>query len=333
MTYEKYLDYSREELLEKVRAVMSPKRFNHVLGVERAAIALAEKYGYDTEKAGLAGLLHDYAKELPDQEFLELIDKYELDPELKKWGNNVWHGMVGIYKIQEDLGLTDSEILRSIEIHTVGSHEMSTLDKIVYVADYIEHNRNFPLVEEARQVAEQSLDKAVAFETVHTVEHLAHQALQNILVETGFETQKLLEKISYLQDQARKQQIEIIYIQHIETEEALTSEDWKLSPLLKRQSDEKVFQKRYNSMFKETGLKEYLDQQGIEKLVLCGMQTEYCVDTSVKVAFEHGYKLVVPEGTVTTFDGDDIPAETINEFYENIWDERFADVLDYKTIF
>ena len=155
--------------------------------------------------------------------------------------------------------------------------------------------------------------------------------VQNILVETGFETKKLLEKISYLQNQARKQQIEIIYIQHIETEEALTSEDWKLSPLLKRQSDEKVFQKRYNSMFKETGLKEYLDQQGIEKLVLCGMQTEYCVDISIKVAFEHGYKLVVPEGTVTTFDGDDIPAETINEFYENIWDERFADVLDYKT--
>ena len=115
--------------------------------------------------------------ELPDQEFLEQTDKYELDPELKKWGNNVWHGMVGIYKIQEDLGLTDSEILRSIEIHTVGSYEMSILDKIVYVADYIEHNRNFPLVEEARQVAEQSLDKAVAFETVHTVEHLAHKVL------------------------------------------------------------------------------------------------------------------------------------------------------------
>ena len=131
--------------------------------------------------------------------------------------------------------------------------------------------------------------------------------VQNILVETGFETENLLEKIAYLQEQARKHQVEIIYIQHI--------------------------QKRYNSMFKETGLKEYLDQQGIEKLVLCGMQTEYCVDTSIKVAFEHGYKLVVPEGTVTTFDGDDIPAETINEFYENIWDERFADVLDYKTIF
>lgn len=157
--------------------------------------------------------------------------------------------------------------------------------------------------------------------------------VQNILVETGFETEKLLEKIAYLQDQARSKNIEIIYVQHIENPEAQTLEDWQLSALLNRKPDEKVFQKRYNSIFKETGLKEYLDQQGIEQLVLCGMQTEYCVDTSVKVGFEYGYKLVIPEGAVTTFDGEDIPAETLNEFYENIWEERFADVLDYKTIF
>ena len=157
--------------------------------------------------------------------------------------------------------------------------------------------------------------------------------VQNILVETGFQTEKLIEKITYLQDQARSKNIEIIYVQHIETPEAQTSEDWQLSALLNRKPDEKVFQKKYNSMFKETGLKEYLDQQGIEQLVLCGMQTEYCVDTSVKVAFEYGYQLVIPEGAVTTFDGEDIPAETLNEFYENIWAERFAEVLDYKTIF
>ena len=121
-------------------------------------------------------MIHDYAKELSDQEFLDLIDKYNLDPELKKWGNNVWHGMVGIYKIQEDLGVTDKEILRSIETHTVGSEAMSLLDKIIYVADYIEPGRRFPLVEKARVIAKESLDKAVAYETVHTVEHLAHQA-------------------------------------------------------------------------------------------------------------------------------------------------------------
>lgn len=157
--------------------------------------------------------------------------------------------------------------------------------------------------------------------------------VQNILVETGFETEKLLEKIAYLQDQARSKNIEIIYVQHIENPEAQTSKDWQLSAFLNRKPDEKIFQKKYNSIFKETGLKEYLDQQGIEQLVLCGMQTEYCVDTSVKVAFEYGYQLVIPEGAVTTFDGEDIPAETLNEFYENIWEERFADVLDYKTIF
>ncbi|MFZ3165589.1 MAG: HD domain-containing protein, partial [Streptococcus alactolyticus] len=63
------------------------------------------------------------------------------------------------------------------ETHTVGSSQMSLLDKIVYVADYIEPGRRFPLVEEARAIAKESLDKAVAYETVHTVEHLAHQAL------------------------------------------------------------------------------------------------------------------------------------------------------------
>ncbi|HHG7573434.1 isochorismatase family protein [Streptococcus pneumoniae] len=152
--------------------------------------------------------------------------------------------------------------------------------------------------------------------------------VQNVLVETGFQTKSLLEKISYLQNQARSKNIEIIYVQHIENSEAQTSEDWQLSALLNRKPAEKVFQKKYNSIFKETGLKEYLDKQGIEKLVLCGMQTEYCVDTS-----EYGYQLIVPEGAVTTFDGDDIPAETINEFYEDIWEEHFADVLDYKHIF
>ncbi|WP_057491748.1 bis(5'-nucleosyl)-tetraphosphatase (symmetrical) YqeK [Streptococcus orisasini] len=177
MTYETYVSMTRENLLEKLKSQVSKKRLQHMLGVEKASIYLAEINGYDPEKAGLAGLLHDYAKELSNEEFLALIDKYHLNPELKNWGNEVWHGLVGIYKIQEDLGLKDKEILRAIEIHTVGSSEMTMLDKIVYVADYIECNRDFPGVNKAREIAEQSLDEAVAFETVHTVEHLAHRAV------------------------------------------------------------------------------------------------------------------------------------------------------------
>lgn len=157
--------------------------------------------------------------------------------------------------------------------------------------------------------------------------------VQNILVETGFQTKGLLEKISYLQNQARSKNIEIIYVQHIENPEAQTSEDWQLSALLNRKPDEKVFQKKYNSIFKETGLKDYLEKEDIGRLVLCGMQTEYCVDASVKVGFEFDYKLIIPEGAFTTFDGEDASAEKINTFYQKIWDGRFADVLDYKNIF
>ncbi|MFU2206599.1 bis(5'-nucleosyl)-tetraphosphatase (symmetrical) YqeK [Streptococcus pluranimalium] len=176
MSYQSYTAYHRDQLLEKLQSVMSAKRFTHVLGVEQAAIELARLNSYDQVKAGLAGLLHDYAKESSDQEFLDLIDKYQLDPDLKNWNNNVWHGVVGRYKIQEELGLTDPEILRAIEIHTIGAAEMTTLDKIVYVADYIEHNRDFPLVAKAREIAQQNLDQAVAYETINTVAFLAQKA-------------------------------------------------------------------------------------------------------------------------------------------------------------
>ena len=177
MGYEAYVGISRNQLLVKMQQLLPEKRLKHCLGVEQTAIELAERFGVDREKAGLAGLLHDYAKKLSDEEFLALIDKYDLAPKLKDWGDNVWHGLVGVYKIREDLGLSDPEILRSIEIHTVGSAQMSDLDKVVYVADYIEPNRDFPGVEEAREIAHVSLNRAVAYETAHTVEYLAHQGL------------------------------------------------------------------------------------------------------------------------------------------------------------
>ncbi|MFC4653070.1 bis(5'-nucleosyl)-tetraphosphatase (symmetrical) YqeK [Lactococcus nasutitermitis] len=164
---------SREELLAKIAAQVKDSRFQHILGVEQAAIELAQRYGANPHKASLAGLLHDYAKNQSDVVFLDLIDKYGLNPELKRWGNNVWHGMVGIYKMKEDFDLSDAEILRAVEIHTVGSSEMSVLDKVVYVADYIEAGRDFAGVDEARAIAAKSLDAAVAFETVRTVEFLA----------------------------------------------------------------------------------------------------------------------------------------------------------------
>lgn len=77
------VNLSREDLLAKIAGAVKESRFKHMLGVEKAAIALAEKYGVDPHKASLAGLLHDYCKEVDDEIFLALIDKYNLDADLK----------------------------------------------------------------------------------------------------------------------------------------------------------------------------------------------------------------------------------------------------------
>ena len=148
-----YTAYSRENLMQKIQMRMSEQRFKHVLGVEETAVALAKKYGASPEKASIAALTHDYAKERPDEEFKMVIVRDGFDPELLKY-------------------------LHAIRVHTTGAAKMSLLDKIIYVADYIEPGRDFPGVQDARAIAWADLDEAVAFETKHTLAHLLAQEQQ-----------------------------------------------------------------------------------------------------------------------------------------------------------
>ncbi|MGX7164731.1 bis(5'-nucleosyl)-tetraphosphatase (symmetrical) YqeK [Enterococcus massiliensis] len=171
----KYTSLDRELLMQKVQMRMSERRFKHVLGVEETAIALAEKYGCSPEQASIAGLVHDYAKERPDEEFQLVIRRDGFDLDLLHWGNAIWHGVVGADFVQRELAIDDPEILQAIRVHTTGAAEMSLLDKILYVADYIEPGRDFPGVEAARELALVDLDSAVAFETKHTLSHLIEQ--------------------------------------------------------------------------------------------------------------------------------------------------------------
>lgn len=175
---EEYTGYSREILMQKIQMRMSERRFKHVLGVEEMAIALAEKYGCSPEKASIAALTHDYAKERPDDEFILVIKRDGYDTALLDYGNAIWHGVVGASFVERELGITDEEILHAIRVHTTGAAKMSLLDKIIYVADYIEPGRVFPGVKEARELALIDLDKAVAFETKHTLAHLIEQEQQ-----------------------------------------------------------------------------------------------------------------------------------------------------------
>ncbi|MGX7203982.1 bis(5'-nucleosyl)-tetraphosphatase (symmetrical) YqeK [Enterococcus pingfangensis] len=169
-----YTTMEREALMQAVQMRMSERRFKHVLGVEETAVALAERFGASSEKASIAALTHDYAKERSDEEFQLAIEQgaYENKTELLKYGNAIWHGLVGADFVARELAITDEEILDAIRLHTTGAAELSLLAKIIYVADYIEPGRNFPGVEDARVIAFSDLDQAVAFETKHTLAHL-----------------------------------------------------------------------------------------------------------------------------------------------------------------
>lgn len=171
---DEYAALAREALMQAVQMRMSERRFKHVLGVEETAIALAERFGESPEKASIAALTHDYAKERSDEEFQLAIERgnYDNKAELLKYGNSIWHGLVGADFVARELNITDETILSAIRLHTTGAAEMSLLDKIVYVADYIEPGRDFPGVEDARVIAFSDLDQAVAFETKHTLAHL-----------------------------------------------------------------------------------------------------------------------------------------------------------------
>lgn len=171
---DRYTAMDREALMHAVQMRMSERRFKHVLGVEETAIALAEQFGESPEKASIAALTHDYAKERSDEEFQLAIERgnYENKTELLKYGNAIWHGLVGAEFVARELNISDEEILNAIRLHTTGAAEMTLLDKIIYVADYIEPGRSFPGVEDARVIALRDLDQAVAFETKHTLAHL-----------------------------------------------------------------------------------------------------------------------------------------------------------------
>lgn len=167
-----YTSLSREAIIEEVAMQMSEKRMAHVLRVEETALRLAEKYEADLEKVSLAALLHDYAKEQPQGEMLDIIISENLDLDLIQYGNPIWHGPVGAHLARREFEVEDEEILEAIEKHTIAGAEMGLVAKIIYVADYIEPARDFDGVDKARQLADESLDEAVRYEILSTMKHL-----------------------------------------------------------------------------------------------------------------------------------------------------------------
>ncbi|MTV82637.1 bis(5'-nucleosyl)-tetraphosphatase (symmetrical) YqeK [Secundilactobacillus folii] len=173
ITYsDRYTPDSRDQLLTKISRQLKPARFEHVQRVEATAIKLAKQYGVNVEKASIAGLIHDYAKQRPDKDFIDAIHRYKLDPDLVNWNNAIWHGVVGAELIKTELGIFDEEIIDAVRFHTTGNRYMTKLAQIIYMADYIEPARDFDGVEKARLLTSQNLALAVAYQTKHTLMYL-----------------------------------------------------------------------------------------------------------------------------------------------------------------
>jgi predicted HD superfamily hydrolase involved in NAD metabolism len=158
--------------MAKVAAQLTDSRYQHCLRVEQTARKLAEANGVDVELAGIAGLLHDYAKQRDDATFINLIKSRGMAPDLVAYGNGVWHGYVGAELIKDELHIYNEAILNAVRLHTVGAPYMTKLDQIIFMADFIEPARDFPGVDEARKATAESLAAGVRFQIQHTLAYL-----------------------------------------------------------------------------------------------------------------------------------------------------------------
>ena len=150
---------------------------------------------------------------------------------------------------------------------------------------------------------------------------------EGLVKENPFDTKNFIINTKAIIQHFRDQNIEVIFMRHSEDEGllAMGSDNWQVYHELKPQENEKIFNKYYNSIFKDTKLKEYLNRKNITDLTFVGMQVEFCIDTSVKVGFEYGYKITIVEDAISTFDNIHLSADQILSFYkEKIWRNRFA---------
>lgn len=162
----------KAKALEIVKETLPAKRYQHTLGVLETATRLAEKYGGDIKKVELAAIFHDYAKYRSIEEMNLIVKNEGLDQKLTKYGKELLHGPVGAYYLSTEIGICDEAILNGIRYHTTGRASMTLLEKIIYIADYIEPNRNFQGVAEVRMVVKESLDNALIMAIGNTIKFL-----------------------------------------------------------------------------------------------------------------------------------------------------------------
>lgn len=152
-----------ERFRKRLKNELKESRYEHSLNVSFICMALAMCYGIDLEKAKLAGILHDCAKCYSNEELIEKCQRHNIFlTDEERLAPSVIHAIYGAWMAEHEYGITDSEILEAIRCHTTGKPEMSALDMIVYIADYIEPGREEePGLSRIRRLAFQNLEQAM----------------------------------------------------------------------------------------------------------------------------------------------------------------------------
>jgi nicotinate-nucleotide adenylyltransferase len=169
-----YRGLSLEELEKTVVSLLKPNRVQHVLGCRQAAVELARLYGADETDAARAALLHDITKSLDGPLQLTLCREYGtiLDT-FSSHNPKTLHALTGSLVAERIFG-ENAAVVEAIRSHTTGKADMNLLQKIIYVADYMEPNRDFPGVERLRELAFSDLDEALKMGLMMTLDHLAN---------------------------------------------------------------------------------------------------------------------------------------------------------------
>lgn len=169
---------SINEIKEYLKQNLKPSRYEHTLGVAETAKKLAVLNGIDKEKAEIAGLAHDVAKNLSKEEMLKIIKEHNIKLSLVEENNlNLWHSIIAPIVAEVRLDIHDEEILESLRWHTTGKEDMSVLVKIIYIADMIEPGRSFEGLEEIRKATFENLDKGVYTGLTHSIKFLIDKDL------------------------------------------------------------------------------------------------------------------------------------------------------------
>lgn len=163
-----------KEIQEKLQNSLNKARYEHTMGVMYTAGCLAMAHGYDMDEAMLAGLLHDCAKCMPYEDMVSLCQEHQVEITPSERANKaLLHAKAGAILARTEYNITNTEVLHAIKIHTTGEPGMNMLDKIIFIADYIEPGRDqAPNLEQLRKLAFEDLDACVAKISYDTLSYL-----------------------------------------------------------------------------------------------------------------------------------------------------------------